>query len=117
MVYQDGSGVPELAALEFTPLSLDNAKLIERFLELAGEAVAVKAKVGHGGDEGLGGGDLVKQVGLEDRNAVETPGSVGQFLDQLSFGCIGGLVFIEELAVMLFIRGLVLRWQDGGEGR
>jgi hypothetical protein len=48
MVYQDGSGVPELAAIEFAPLSLDDAKLFECFLELTGEAVAVKAEAGDG---------------------------------------------------------------------
>jgi hypothetical protein len=64
MKFEDGGGVFELAALVLTAVELDIAELIERLLELAGEAGAVQSEAGEepvGVDDveggGLGAGD------------------------------------------------------------
>src|SRR5579883_469010 len=56
------------------------------------------------------------QVGFEQRDAVETPGGVDQFLDELGFGGVGGLVFVEELAAVGFVPVRVFGGQDDGGG-
>jgi hypothetical protein len=55
-------------------------------------------------------------LGFQQWNAVETPGCVGEFLHELRFGCIGGLVLLKEAAVMLLVNGRVLRGKEGGSG-
>ena len=57
-----------------------------------------------------------KQVGFEERDAVEAPGGVGEFLDELRLGGSGGAVFVPELAEVLQIRGRVFGRQDSGAG-
>ena len=61
-------------------------------------------------------GGAGEQVGFEQRNAIEAPGGVDQFLDELSFGRCGGLVFGEELAAVGFVGGRVFGGQDDGLG-
>ena len=125
MELQDGGGVFEVAALAFAAVGLDQTKLIERFVELAGEAMAVLSERG----DGLVGIDDVKgdgrffagwiggageQIGFEERNAIEAPGGIGELADELGFGGGFGLVLVTELAVMILISGEVLPGQEGG---
>jgi hypothetical protein len=46
----------------------------------------------------------------------ETPGGIGELLDELGFGGSGGLVFVEEAAAMGVERRLVFGGEDGGGG-
>jgi hypothetical protein len=46
-----------------------------------------------------------QQVGFEQGDAVEAPGGVGEFADELNFGGSCGLVFVEEGPVMGFEGG------------
>ncbi len=48
-------------------------------------------------DEGFGVGGLGKQLSFEEWDVVEAPGGVGDFVDQLSFGRVGGGVLVEKL--------------------
>ena len=71
-------------------------------------------------DSGLLGrrvGSAVEQGGFEERDAVEAPGSVGHFLNELRFGCSGRFVFVEEAAAVVFVGGPVFGGEDGGSGR
>ena len=97
MAHEDFGRVVELTALQAAALFLDIAKLLEGFLELAGEAGAVQAKRGELRDQGLGVGVLGQQFGFEEGDAVEAPGGVGDFVDQLSLGGGAGLVLVEKL--------------------
>jgi hypothetical protein len=92
-----------------------------------GEAGAVQAEAGEepvGIDDveswGLGAGGwglgTVEHIGFETRDAVETPGGVCEFLDELGLGGSGGFVFVQELAAMALEGGWVFRGQDGGAG-
>jgi len=58
-----------------------------------------------------------KQGAFERWDAVESPGGVGEFLDELGLGGSGGLVFIEEAAAMCVVGCLVFGREDGGGGR
>jgi hypothetical protein len=58
-------------------------------------------------------GGAVEERGFELRDAVEPPGGVRDLLGEEGFGGSDGLVFVEELAVVLLVGG-VLRGQDGG---
>ena len=57
-----------------------------------------------------------EQLGFEKWDAVETPGGVGDFVDQLSFGGGCGGVFIDELLDVALVGFRVLGGQDGGAG-
>ena len=121
MEFQDVGGVAEVTALLVAAVVLDGAELVERLLELTGEAGAVESEGGDGLDGGLrreiGRCGLVEQAGFEERDAVEAPGGVGELLDELGFGGVGGLVFVSELAAVLFVGGRVFGGEDGGAGR
>jgi hypothetical protein len=94
-------------------------------LELAREARALGVDAG---DEAVGvddikvdGGLLVgrvfgagDQAGFEQRDAVEAPGGVDQFLDELGFGGRGGLVFVEELRIGPSLQRGGRRWKQSG---
>jgi hypothetical protein len=115
MEFQEGRGMFELALLLAATLGLDFAELIHGLLELAGEPRVVQAE----GDEGTVGVDDVKvgaveESGFECGDAVDSPGGVGDFLDELSLGGSGGLVFVEELAAVALVGGGVLGGEDGG---
>jgi hypothetical protein len=66
----------------------------------------------------LGGrvGSAVEERGFEERDAVETPGGVGEFPGELGFGRGGGLVFVEGLAAVEPIGGGVLGVERRGLG-
>src|ERR1700688_4795228 len=117
----------ELAALQAVALLLDVAKLVKGFLELAGEARAVEAKRGegamsvddvkvHGGLIGGRVGGAAEEGGFEEWDAIKAPGSVGDFVDELSLGGGGGLVLIEKLLDVALVGFGVLRGQDSGAG-
>src|SRR6202022_3490761 len=108
MQFQQGGGALEVALLLVTALGLDFAELVQGFLELAGEALAVQAEGGEGAvgvddvevDCGLVGGRVgcaVEQGGFKEWDAVEAPGGVGELLGELGFGGSGRLVFVKEL--------------------
>jgi hypothetical protein len=123
--FEEGGGVLEIAALALEPGGLDIAKRVEALLKLPGEALALDAEVG---DEAMrvddiesdflverdGSGGAREDAGFEERDAVEAPGSVGEFLDELGFGGSGGLVFVKKAAAMVFVGGRVFGGQDGG---
>jgi hypothetical protein len=87
MEFEEGGGVSELAALALVALGLDVEELVERFLELAGEALALDAEAV---EEAMGVEDAEvgarEKVGFEERDAVEAPGGVDEFVDELGFG-------------------------------
>ena len=62
----------------------------------------------------LGGwiGGAVEQGGFEHRDAVETPGGVGEFPGELPLGGRVGLIFIVEFAAVALVGGGV-RWRGG----
>lgn len=85
-------------------VELDFTELLERFLELAGEARAVESESGKqamGVDDverrGLGAGgwglSAGEEVGFQKWDTAESPGGVGEFLDEMSFGGGGGTVW------------------------
>ncbi len=125
--FEEGGGVFEVAKLAVGAGGLDFAEGVEGALELAGEALALDAEVGEQamgvddvegdfviGREGSGGAR--EDLGFEQRDAVEAPGGVGDFHDELRFGGSGGLVLVEEAAAMGFEGGRVFRGEDGGGG-
>jgi hypothetical protein len=125
MEFQEGCGAFEVALLLVATLGLDFAELVQGFLELAGESLIVEAEGGEGAvgvdnievDGRLIGGRVsgaVEKGGFEQRNAVEAPGGVGEFLGELAFGCGGGLIFVDELAAVALVGGEVLGSEDGG---
>jgi len=127
MEFQEGGGTLELALVLEAALGLDFAERVEGLLELAGEAVALDAEAGEeamGVDdvEGdfligwNGSGGAREDLGFEERDAVETPGGVGELLNELGFGGSGGLIFGEEAAAMGVERCLVFGGEDGGGG-
>jgi hypothetical protein len=116
MAYQEFGCFVEMAALQAAAFFLDIAELLESLLELTGEARAVEPEGGEERDLGLRVGGLGEQFGLEEWDAVEAPGGVGDFVDQLSLGGVGGGVLIEALLdVALVCRG-VLSGQECGAG-
>jgi hypothetical protein len=59
---------------------------------------------------------LGEQLGFEERDAVEAPSGVGDFVDQLSLGGCGGGVLIEKLLDVALVGFGVLGGQDSGAG-
>jgi hypothetical protein len=112
--FEDCGGVLEFAALMLAALELDVAELVERLLELAGESCAVEAEAGEelvGVDDvesrGLRGGGrgqgAVEYVGFEEGDAAESPGGIGEFLNELGFGGGCRSVLILELAAVVVV--------------
>ena len=116
MTYEDFGHFVGMAALQTAALFLDVAELLEGFLELAGEARAVQSKLGQERDLGLRVGGLGEQLGFEDRDAIEAPGGVSDFMDQLSLGGVGRFVVIEKLLDVALVGYGVLSGRDGGAG-
>ena len=83
-------------------------------------SVASAAMAG-AGDSGLGAGSwglgAGEDVGFEERDAVEAPGGVGQFVHELGFGARLRIIFGEELAAVLLVGGRIFGGEDGGAGR
>ncbi len=120
MEFEDVGGVAEVAALLVAPVVLDLAELVECFLELAGEAGAVESEHGEGLDGGLRVGERVgvrEDPGFDEWDAVEAPGGIGEFLDELGFGGVGGLIFVAELAAVSLECGGVFGGEDSGFSR
>jgi len=126
--FEEGGGVFKVALLALAALGLNGAELGERFLELAGEALAVEAQGGEGavgvddvegqgwirvGISGRSGG-AGEELGFEERDAVEAPGGVGELVDQLGLGGGGGVVLGKELLDVALVCGEVLGGEDGG---
>ena len=59
---------------------------------------------------------LGEDVSFEERDAAKATGGVGEFLDEMSFGCRGGLIFFEELPAVLVEGVAIFRWQNGATG-
>ena len=59
-------------------------------------------------------GGAIEEGGFDQRDAIEAPGGVGEFLRELGFGGGGGLVFIEELAAVALVGCGVLSSENGG---
>jgi len=89
------------------------AELLERLLKLAREALAVNAKGGDGQDHELGTRGFVEQLSFEQRDAVMTPGDVGDLVEELGLGGRGGAEFVEELLDVAMEGGQVLSGEDG----
>ncbi len=84
MQFEDGGGVAQGTALPLAAVGLDGAELVERFVELFGEASAMETE---GGDGAVGVDDVecdavffrgrihgaVEEIGFEERNAIEAP--------------------------------------------
>jgi hypothetical protein len=113
MANQDFGYFVEMAALQAAAFFLDVAELIESFLELAGETRAVEAEPGQERDLGLGVGSLGEQFSFEEWDAIEAPGDVGHFVDELSLGGIGGLAVVEKLLEVALVGFGVFGGQDG----
>lgn len=128
MEFADGGGVLKVLLFALAASVLQGEELLERFVKLAGEALAVDAEQGDGAmsvddveiDPGLLTGRVrgaAEGLGLEERDAVLTPGGIGEVVDQVGLGGSGGAVFIEELLDVALEGGEVLSGQDGGFGR
>ena len=57
-----------------------------------------------------------EKLGFEEWDAVEAPGGVGDFVDQLNLGGGGGGVLGEKLLDVALVGFGVLSGQDGGAG-
>ena len=97
MEFEDDGGVFQFALFALAAVGLKGAELVERLLELAGEALAMDAERGDGLDQELGSGGVLEEAGFEERDAVLAPREVGELVDQLGFGWHGWAVFVEEL--------------------
>ena len=64
----------------------------------------------------MGFGGLGKQLGFEKWDAVEAPGGVGDFMDQLNLGGSGWGVLVEKLLDVALVGFGVLGGQDSGAG-
>jgi len=76
----------------------------------------VQAKFGQQWNQDFGVGILGEQVGFEELDAFETPGGIGHFVDQFSFGGGGGFVLVEKLLDVKLVGCGVLCGQDCGAG-
>src|SRR5580704_3632585 len=116
--FEEGGGIFESAALALGTVGLDVTERVHGFLKLAGEPLVVHAE---GGEGAVGVDDIevnpglvvgwvggaVEEGGFEERDAVDAPSGVGEFLNELRFSGSGRLVFVEEAAAMGVERGPV----------
>lgn len=123
MVEEDFGRIAELLAFAFAPLFLNFAELLEGFLKLTGEPLAVQSErgesaVGIDDVEVCSGrvGGAGEQIGFKVWNSIEPPGGISEFVDELDFGGGGRLVFIQKLLDVASESGRVLRGEDGGAG-
>ena len=118
-------GAAEVVLLALAALDLDVAELLERFQELPAEALAVHTQGGEGAmgvdDIEIDGGLLVgrilgamEQLCFEQRDAVLTPGSVGELVDQVRFGGSGRTIFLDELLHVAIVGVEVFGGEHGG---
>jgi hypothetical protein len=116
MAYEDFGHVVEVAALQAAAFVLNIAEVPGSLFELAGEARAVEAEPGQQRDLDLRVGVLGQQLGFEEWDAVETPGGVGEFVNQLSLDGVGGFIVSEKLLEVALVGCGVLGGQDGRAG-
>ena len=57
-----------------------------------------------------------EKLGFEEWDAVDAPGGVGEFVDELSLGGGGGSVLVEKLLDVALVGVGVLGGQDSGAG-
>jgi len=121
-VLEASGGAGEVHVAQVPAISLDESEALDGLLELARKALAVEAEHGEefvGVDDvevGAGArvGGAVEQFGFEERDPVEAPGGVGEFLGELLLGGRGGLVLIAELLAMSFEGFEVLSDEESG---
>ncbi len=124
MELNDGGSVPEIAVFALATFELDCLEVFERFVELAGEALAVEAEGREGPmriddveRRGLGAGGwglgTREEIGFEKGDAFEAPEGVGQFVNECGFSGSGRAVFFDELAAVLLVRGRVFGGENG----
>ena len=113
MEFEDDGGVFQFALFALAAVGLKGAELVERLLELAGEALAMDAERGDGLDQELGSGGVLEEAGFEERYAVLAPREVGDLVDKLGFGWRGRMVFVEELLDVAIEGGRVFGRKDG----
>jgi len=125
MQNEERGGVLQVTALLLAALDLEIAKDFERLVELAGEAVQLDAEIADEAvgvddveiDGGLFGGRVggaVEQIGFEARDAVDAPGSVGEFLNEVGFSGGGGFEVVVKLAAVVLVGGCVFGGEDRG---
>ena len=128
MAYEEFGRLGKLAALQAAALFLDLAELLDNFLELTGEARAVQAESGEGAkgvndvkvDGGLLSGRVCgagKQLGFEERDAVEAPCGVGDFVDELGLCWGGGLVLTDKIGEHALDGGFVFEGDENSGTR
>src|SRR5580704_9341213 len=107
MEFEEGGGVFEVATLALGTVGLDFAEVIHGLLKLAREPLVVQAESGEGAvgvdNIEVNPGLVVGRVGgtvehgrFKRGDTIETPGGVGDFLDELGLGGRRGLVLVEE---------------------
>ena len=116
VVFEHAGRVLQIYLLSFTALCLEGAELLERLLELAGEALAVNAEGGERLDHELGIRGVFEQLRFDQRDAVLSPGEVGKLVDELRLGGRGGAELVEELLDVAVEGGQVFGREDGGLG-
>src|ERR1700720_3135367 len=131
--FQDFRGLIELTLFGCTAFGLNLAEQREGAFELTGEALALGAYAGEcphvfakcqghgqggfglwmvGAEAILHFGDAEREkVGLDSGGAVHAPGGIDEGLDELGFGGVFGVVFLQEGLRVALISGVVL----GGE--
>ena len=134
--FQNLGGVVELAKFDRAALGLDLAELSERPFELAGKALALGTDAGESahvftkceghGERGFGlrmvGAEAIfhfndaerEKVGFDSGGAVHAPGGIDEGLDELGFGGVFGVVFVQERLGVALISGVILGGQDDG---
>jgi len=121
-VLEASGGAGEVHVAQVPAISLDESEALDGLLELAREALAVEAEHGEkfvGVDDvevGAGArvGGAVEEFSFEERDTVEAPGGVGEFLGELLLGGRGGFVLIAELLAMFFEGFEILSDEEGG---
>jgi len=56
---------------------------------------------------------LIEEAGFEERDAVEAPRGIGEFVDELGLGGIGRSVLVEKLLDVAIEGGEIFRGQNG----
>ena len=67
--------------------------------------------------DGLPGATQCEQIGFDGTGAIQAPGEIGHGLQEMCFGFVFRLIFVEEFLAMLPVGGEIVRWQDDGLAR
>ena len=111
--FEEGGGALEFAGFAVAALGFEGAELVERFLELAGEALRVHAECRENAVRLHDARVAAEELGFEMRDAVHAPRRVCEFLDELTLGWSLGLVFLMEFAAVLLVGGAIFAGYDG----